>query len=106
MGASHLMSNHGDVYSWFPKHGKSMDGFRADVAQVMNNGQEDGDMLTYEQWKEYMDRYRRELAALPASGWAAGELTRAVDTGITDGKRPHDLVTREEAAIMAMRSKG
>lgn len=26
--------------------------------------------------------------------------------GITDGKRPHDFVTREEAAIMALWSKG
>ncbi|MBR5409232.1 MAG: SPOR domain-containing protein [Clostridia bacterium] len=27
-----IASNHGDVAHWFPKHGKSMDAFRADVA--------------------------------------------------------------------------
>ena len=27
-----VASNHGDVMNWFPKHGKSMDTFRADVA--------------------------------------------------------------------------
>ena len=26
-----IASNHGDVLHWFPKHGKSMDDFRADV---------------------------------------------------------------------------
>ncbi|MDF2537403.1 MAG: N-acetylmuramoyl-L-alanine amidase family 2 [Herbinix sp.] len=31
-------SNHGDVMHWFPKHGKSMDTFRADVrARIMAN---------------------------------------------------------------------
>ena len=99
-----IASNHGDVYNWFPKFGKDMDDFRADVARTMRG--EDGEMLTYEQWKGYMERYRRELAATPASGWAEKELAAAVTEGVTDGKRPRDLVTREEAAIMAMRSKG
>lgn len=97
-----IASNHGDVLHWFPKHGKSMDDFRADVAQAMKG---DDEMLTYEQWKEYMERYRRELGALPASDWAVDELNAAEDAGITDGTRPRDLVTREEAAIMALRSK-
>ena len=30
-----IASNHGDVMHWFPKHGKSMDDFRADVANEM-----------------------------------------------------------------------
>ncbi|MEG2456172.1 MAG: peptidoglycan recognition family protein, partial [Oscillospiraceae bacterium] len=30
-----IASNHADVEHWFPKHGKSMDNFRADVAQAM-----------------------------------------------------------------------
>ena len=97
-----VASNHGDVLHWFPRHGKSMDGFRADVARSMK---EDDEMLTYEQWKEYMDRYRKEQAGLPVSSWAKDGLDAAVAAGITDGQRPHDFVTREEAAIMAMRSK-
>ena len=31
-----IASNHGDVMHWFPKHGKSMDDFRADVAKLVN----------------------------------------------------------------------
>lgn len=30
-----IASNHGDVMHWFPKHGKSMDTFRADVQKAM-----------------------------------------------------------------------
>ena len=30
-----IASNHGDVLHWFPKHGKTMDDFRADVAKEM-----------------------------------------------------------------------
>lgn len=30
-----IASNHGDVMHWFPKHGKSMDTFRADVKKLM-----------------------------------------------------------------------
>lgn len=30
-----IASNHGDVEHWFPKHGKTMDDFRADVAKEM-----------------------------------------------------------------------
>ena len=67
---------------------------------------EDEEMFTYEQWKEYMDRYRRELSPDHDQCWAEKELAAAVAARITDGKRPHDFVTREEAAIMALRSKG
>lgn len=31
-----VASNHGDVMHWFPKHGKSMDTFRADVKALLN----------------------------------------------------------------------
>lgn len=31
-----IASNHGDVMHWFPKHGKNMNMFRADVATLMN----------------------------------------------------------------------
>lgn len=98
-----VASNHGDVYNWFPKFGKTMDDFRADVVRTMKG---DDDSMSYEQWKGYMDRYRKERALQSASGWAEKELAVAVTEGITDGKRPQDFVTREEAAIMAMRSKG
>ena len=91
-----IASNHGDVLHWFPKFGKSMDDFRADVAQLMDEG---GENMTYEQWKQFMDRYRQELAAKPAS--MPELLAEAKEMGLTDGSRPRDLVTREGAAVMA-----
>lgn len=37
-----IASNHGDVMHWFPKHGKNMDTFRADVKALLNaNGGKD-----------------------------------------------------------------
>lgn len=35
-----IASNHGDVYNWFPKFGKTMDDFRSDVAVIMRGGPE------------------------------------------------------------------
>lgn len=93
-----LASNHKDVLHWFPMHGKTMDGFRADVARIMEG---DDEMLSYEQWKEYMDRYRKELGTLPTSSWAEKGMADAVAAHVTDGTRPRDLVTREECVIMA-----
>ena len=66
---------------------------------------EGGETMSYEQWKEYMDRYRQELRADHDQCWAEGELSAAVAAGITNGARPHDFVTREEAAIMALRAE-
>ena len=31
-----LGGNHADIYHWFPKHGKNMDTFRADVKKLLN----------------------------------------------------------------------
>jgi len=33
-----IASNHGDVMHWFPKHGKSMDTFRAEVKSLLESG--------------------------------------------------------------------
>lgn len=37
-----LGSNHGDVYHWFNKYGKTMDDVRNDVAKLMENGSSSG----------------------------------------------------------------
>lgn len=109
-----LASNHGDVLHWFPKHGKSMDDFRADVKNAMNASnkpepeKEDEEMLTYEQWKEYMDRYRAELAKLDEADWSkqTQEWEKAFQAGIiADKSRPQDFATRSETAAMILRSK-
>ena len=90
-----VASNHSDVLHWFPKFGKTMDDFRGDVAQKMRGEQE----VTYEQWKEYMDRYLAERAELPAS--MPKLFAEANELGLTDGTRPMAVVTREESAVMA-----
>lgn len=103
-----LGSGHADVLHWFPKFGKSMDDFRADVARIMKG--EDDDMLSYEDWKSYMDRYRKELGSAPAPNWAVPHIGACIDAGVLvnagtedDPKidRPGDLITRQEAAVMA-----
>ena len=63
-------------------------------------------IVTYEQWKEYMDRYRRELGTQPAPSWSAQELEEARRLGVTDGSRPLDLASRCEVAAMVLRARG
>lgn len=96
-----VASNHADVMHWFPKQGKDMDDFRADVAKEM-----EGSDVTYEQWKAFMDQYRAELAAQPASDWAVPYIDQAIDKGLMADvggsiERPQDFVTREELATVA-----
>lgn len=64
--------------------------------------------MTYEQWKEYMDRYEKERAEFPAPAWAVntGEWERAKDEGvISDLSRPQSHATRAEVAAMVLRAK-
>lgn len=95
-----IASNHGDVLHWFPKHGKTMDDFRADVAREMK-GEND---LTEEQIRaivrEEYEKLEKERATQPASGWAKAKLEIARARGITDGSRPQSYATRQEVALM------
>ena len=43
-----VASNHGDVMHWFPKHGKSMDTFRADVKALLDGKEETTDTASTE----------------------------------------------------------
>ena len=61
--------------------------------------------MTYEQWKEFMERYRQELAQLPGSDWGQEELEKGVAQGFTDGQRPQDLATRQEVVSMIVRAE-
>ena len=97
-----IASNHGDVLHWFPRHGKTMDDFRADVARAMKGE----DSMSYEQFKAYMERYEQERAALPVPDWArkTGEWQKAKDSGIiADLSRPQAAATRAEVAAMILR---
>ena len=98
-----IASNHADVLHWWPKFGKDMDDFRADVQRRMEE-----ESMTYEDFKTYMNRYLSELADAPmpkeVQDWAAAEWAQAQALGITDGSSPMGLVPRYQAAIMAKRA--
>lgn len=56
--------------------------------------------MSYEQFQEYMERYCREQAARPVSGWAQEAWEAARARGLLDGKCPRSPLTREQAAVI------
>ena len=80
-----IASNHGDVMHWFPKHGKSMDDFRADVRKELLKG---GTAVA--------DKDKPSSWAKEAWEWAKKE-------GITDGTNPQGAITREQVVTMLYR---
>lgn len=80
------------------------------IIDASKYNKEDDDMLSYEDWKSYMDRYRKELGSAPAPNWAVPHIGACIEAGVLvnagtedDPKidRPGDLITRQEAAVMA-----
>lgn len=94
-----IASNHADVMHWFPKHGKSMDTFRADVAAQMKGETE----MTQEKFDEMfaaaMKKYTDQMNARPVSDWAKEAWSKAVSRKVFDGSAPTSPLTREQAAI-------
>lgn len=68
-----IASNHSDVMHWFPKHGKSMDTFRADVKALLEGEVEEVPKMIY----NYIDDNMPE--------WAREAVQWAVDNGILAG---------------------
>lgn len=102
-------SGHSDVEHWFPKFGKSMQTVRDDVAKLMTQKVEEEEVVTYEQWKGFMDQYRKELGSSAAADYAKPYIKECVDAGIMVNagtpdspsiERPGDFLTRQEAAVM------
>ena len=91
-----VASNHGDVLHWFPRHGKTMDNFRADVVREL----EGGENMTQEQFDAMLENWLARQEAKPVSEWARKLLDEARAGGITDGTRPQAFATRQEVAIM------
>jgi hypothetical protein len=75
-----IASNHADVMHWFPRHGKSMDTFRADVRKQLGGG------IVAD--KNIPD------------AWAKKDWDWAKQQGWLDGTRPKDNLTRQEFAIV------
>ncbi len=97
-----IASNHADVMHWFPKFGKSMDLFRADVDKILKGE----DTLTQEQFNQMMDVYLAERNAKPASPWAVPYIQEAIDAGVMSDvggsiQSPQGFVSREELATVA-----
>ena len=68
---------------------------------------EDDDM-SYEQWKEFMQRFREELREKPGSSWSKADRDWATQNGIVQGDENdrymwQDFVSREQMAAMMHR---
>ena len=72
-----IASNHGDVMHWFPKYGKSMDTFRADVKKLLDEASP-GTPTTP---KKY---YRVQLGAFSVKANADAMLKKVKAAGFTD----------------------
>lgn len=81
-----IASKHADVMHWFPKHGKSMDDFRADVKKLLEGDKKVVNENVISHW------------AKDAWAWASSN-----DVRITDGTNPKGTVTREQAITMLYR---
>lgn len=97
-----IASNHGDVLHWFPKFGKTMDDFRADVARRM----EGEDEMTQEQFDTMMENWLARRNNQPASDWAKPYIQEAIDAGVMTDiggtiQSPQGVVTRQELATVA-----
>lgn len=68
---------------------------------------EEDKMLTYDEWKGYMQRYEQEQAKKEAASWAKGAVEYVAEKGFmngdTDGQfRPQSNITRQEVAATVM----
>lgn len=104
-----IASNHGDVLHWFPKHGKSMDDFRADVVSEMGR-ENDLNMSIDEMIEKMSDKQAYQLlekanahaATMAEPEWSRkeGHWERAKASGILDGTAPERPVKRDELAAV------
>ena len=76
-----VASNHADVMHWFPKFGRTMDDFRADVAREWKGE----DTVTQEQFNTMMETYLRQLAEQEPNSWSQAARTWAESRGIISG---------------------
>ncbi|MEG2679293.1 MAG: peptidoglycan recognition family protein, partial [Oscillospiraceae bacterium] len=105
-----IASNHGDVMHWFPRFGKTMDDFRADVKNEMEGGID----VTETELKQLVkDAVARELAdrdeaaakaAQNVSAWAKADWDAACRAKLFDGTRPGGAMTREMTACVLART--
>jgi len=78
-----IASNHADVMHWFPKHGKTMDTFRADVKKLLNEEEKLAEPVK----KKY---YRVQIGAYTVKANAEAQLARVKAAGFVDAFIKHD----------------
>lgn len=101
-----IASAHADVEHWFPKFGRTMDDFRADVAGELKE-----DDMTQEAFDAMMENYLAQRSQLPGSDWSGPGRTWAEEQGLIQGdeagnKRYQSFVTREELVTILERMDG
>lgn len=56
--------------------------------------------VTYEQWKEFQQRYESEVASYDVEAWGKEAWDKVTEAGIMDGKRPASFISRQEFAVV------
>lgn len=77
-----IACNHGDVEHWFPKYGKSMDQFRVDVYNEMEENNMDKNVFA-EHYNQLMDDLKAKPGSMSAEFKAAQK--KATDKGYVKG---------------------
>lgn len=110
-----IASNHVDVMHWFPKHGKSMDTFRADVVKEMSSTndreKEEGDDMDIKKFLEQLTPEMCYSIMAEAMAYAAkqaepewsqkeGHWSEATKKGLVNGSAPEGYVKRDELAAV------
>ncbi len=101
-----IASNHADVSHWFPKHNKSMDTLRADVAALLADVPKEETMTQTEfnaMFAAALAAWQQEQQKKAPSDWAADAWTKAKTAGVFDGSAPQTPLTREQAALVLQR---
>ena len=91
------LKRHRDVNS------TSCPGDRFPWAEAQDYMKEDDQMLSYEQFKAYMDRWMKEQEEKGPSDWHKADWDAAKDAGIFDGTMPQAPLTREQASTVLKR---
>lgn len=78
-----IASNHADVMHWFPKHGKSMNTFRADVKKLLSTENKPAEPVK----KKY---YRVQIGVYSDKANAEAQLAKAKKAGFTDAFIKYD----------------
>ena len=103
-------SNHGDINHWFPKHGKSMETARNDVAKLM--GQQNNSVITPPESEKEMYRVRKTWEDAKSQVGAYTNLDNAKKACDKAGKDyevynskgvavyPEDVIVQEEEEIV------